>query len=66
MRVSEPTFYRWKKNFDGLGVVTVKCLREVKGDFSDVSDSGFGVGMNDVMICCLRLSLQELFQVGQP
>jgi putative transposase len=29
MGVSEPTFYRWKKKFDGLGIAEVRRLREL-------------------------------------
>ena len=32
MGVSEPTFYRWKKKFDGLGVSEVRRLRELKDE----------------------------------
>ncbi|MCC9600736.1 IS3 family transposase [Stieleria sp. JC731] len=30
--VSEPTFYRWKKKFDGLGVAEVRRLRELEDE----------------------------------
>lgn len=32
MGVSEPTFYRWKKKFDGLGVSEVRRLRELEDE----------------------------------
>ena len=32
MGVSEPTFYRWKKKFDGLGVAEVRRLRELEDE----------------------------------
>ena len=32
MVVSEPTFYRWKKKFDGLGVAEVRRLRELEDE----------------------------------
>ena len=32
MGVSEPTFYRWKKKFDGLGVAEVRRLRELENE----------------------------------
>ena len=32
MGVSEPTFYRWKKKFDGLGVAEVCRLRELEDE----------------------------------
>ena len=30
--VSQPTFYRWKKKFDGLGVAEVRRLRELEDE----------------------------------
>lgn len=32
MGVSEPTFYRWKKKFDGLGIAEVRRLRELEDE----------------------------------
>ena len=32
MGVSEPTFYRWKKKFDGLGVAEVRRLRQLEDE----------------------------------
>ena len=32
MGVSEPTFYRWKKKFDGLGVSEVRRLVELEDE----------------------------------
>ena len=32
MGISEPTFYRWKKKFDGLGVSEVRRLRELEDE----------------------------------
>ena len=32
MGASEPTFYRWKKKFDGLGVAEVRRLRELEDE----------------------------------
>ena len=32
MGVSEPTLYRWKKKFDGLGVAEVRRLRELEDE----------------------------------
>ena len=32
MGVSEPTFYCWKKKFDGLGVSEVRRLRELEDE----------------------------------
>ena len=32
MGVSEPTFYRWKKKFDGLGVAGERRLRELEDE----------------------------------
>ena len=31
MKVSEPTFYRWKKQFGGLGTAELRQLREENG-----------------------------------
>ncbi len=30
MRVSEPTFYRWKKQFGGLGTVEIRRLKQLE------------------------------------
>ena len=30
--ISEPTFYRWKKKFDGLGVAEVRRLKELEDE----------------------------------
>lgn len=30
MEISEATFYRWKKNFDGLGVGEVRRLKQLE------------------------------------
>lgn len=32
MGVSEPTFYRWKKKFNGLGVPEVRRLKELEDE----------------------------------
>ena len=32
MGVSEPTFYRWKKKFDGLGVAEMRRLRQLEDE----------------------------------
>ena len=32
MGVSEPTFYRWKKKFDGLGVAEMRRLRRLEDE----------------------------------
>ena len=32
MGVSEPTFCRWKKKFDGLGIAEVRRLRELEDE----------------------------------
>ena len=30
MGISEPTFYRWKQKFDGMGVGEVRCLKQLE------------------------------------
>lgn len=34
MGVSEPTFYRWKKQFAGMGVVEIRRLKRLVADLT--------------------------------
>jgi len=32
MGVSEPSFYRWKKQFSGMGVPEIRCLKQLEDE----------------------------------
>lgn len=50
MGVSEQTFYRWKKQYAGMGVVELRCLRQLEEENSKLKRLVADLSLDKVML----------------
>jgi len=49
--VSEATFYRWKQQFAGMGVVEIRRLKQLEECPAETAGGGFEPGQDDASGC---------------